>query len=356
MYSSNNRNYISLNGEYANREYRLRCFTSSITGETNTRESWEIGERNENGFPIHIKFDIERTDGTYGNTVQISLWNLSKATINAMLKNNAQLELRAGYGSNMPTIFTGTILLVQTLKDGGDMVTQITCTDNRKVEENFGVDYSYLRISFAGGAMCEAIIDEIATQTNMPCVKSNEAKKRLQAAILRSGYAFIGIARQSLDEVCNAANVSWTVQNGILYLTTSDDVTENVVHEINKNTGLINIPVRVYNTSVVAQITREENAQKGGSLASAALAGAQIAADEYTQAAQGYYYGYRIQYLLDGTIGINSIVHLTTEEATGYFRVYKLKISGDNYSGDWMCTAEIDAMNENSQAFAEAIQ
>ena len=48
-----------------------------------------------------------------------------------------------------------------------------------------------------------------------------------------------------------------------------------------------------------------------------------------------------MKYFLNGAIGVNDTVQLKSDRASGYFRVHKVTIDGDNMEGDWICTAQL---------------
>lgn len=51
--------------------------------------------------------------------------------------------------------------------------------------------------------------------------------------------------------------------------------------------------------------------------------------------------GYEVSYLLNPAIGVNDLISLKSKTVSGYFRVHKLSMDGDNYGGDWKCTAQL---------------
>ena len=85
---------------------------------------------------------------------------------------------------------------------------------------------------------------------------------------------------------------------------------------LSKDTGLIGIPKKIYNSAVAA------GEDTGSTL-------------------QDSLFGYEVVYLMNGAIGVNDLVKLESEEVTGIFRVYKLVIDGDNIECDWQCTAQL---------------
>ena len=51
--------------------------------------------------------------------------------------------------------------------------------------------------------------------------------------------------------------------------------------------------------------------------------------------------GWEIRYFLNGAIGINDIVMVESSVVSGYFRIQKITMDGDNLEGDWICTAQV---------------
>lgn len=51
--------------------------------------------------------------------------------------------------------------------------------------------------------------------------------------------------------------------------------------------------------------------------------------------------GWEVVFLLNGAVGVNSTVKLKSEMASGYFLVKKITYDGDNFEGDWVCTAQL---------------
>ena len=44
---------------------------------------------------------------------------------------------------------------------------------------------------------------------------------------------------------------------------------------------------------------------------------------------------------MNAAIGVNDYIELDSKYVSGYFVVKKVKISGDNRQGDWICTAQV---------------
>lgn len=88
------------------------------------------------GLPFSIEFDITRNTLTSANVCQIRIYNLNETNRNALRKNATSygypitsLVLRAGYGTNLPIIFSGNVSQGWSVREGINFVTQLECYD-----------------------------------------------------------------------------------------------------------------------------------------------------------------------------------------------------------------------------------
>lgn len=102
--------------------------------------NYELRVQTDSGFltiapPFTIEFDITRNTLTSANVCQIRIYNLSTITRNKIRFNQSDygtfkaFSLRAGYGKNIPEIFTGNITQAWSMREGVNFVTQIECYD-----------------------------------------------------------------------------------------------------------------------------------------------------------------------------------------------------------------------------------
>lgn len=288
--------------EYWDRQYRLKAKASN--------SAFEVGKPDaETSRALHIKFSIEKTDGSTLNTTKIQLWNLNKNQIATLAQEGCEIELYAGYGESHPCIFKGTVSLVTEELDGSDRLIEFEVVDGFAE-----VNDTYVSLSYRGKIEVKKIIEDLTTKLSMPVVFSEKAKQRLLYVYYTNGYAYVGKAKKALSEMCTKADCKYTIQNGIVQITRYSEAVSNIVHKLSKNTGLIGIPKKLYNSSV--------NSTDSDSSTSTL-------------------YGYEVVFLMNGAIGINDMVYLESSIVTGNFRVSTLKIEGDNLSGDWQCTAEL---------------
>ena len=123
------------------------------------------------------------------------------------------------------------------------------------------------------------------------------------------------------------------LEDFLLYLS-SDEMVDALAIEaittkayrISAETGLISIPKKISITQTTASKSGSGKVSAAGSASSDSSNGIP---------------GYEIEYLINGAIGINDLVQVESRNLNGIFRVKKQSYSGDNYSGDWKCTAQI---------------
>lgn len=85
--------------------------------------------------PFTIEFDITRNITNSANVAQIRIYNLSENNRNKIRFNIQDsglflgIQLKAGYGSNLPIIFTGNMSQAWSIREGSDFITYIECFD-----------------------------------------------------------------------------------------------------------------------------------------------------------------------------------------------------------------------------------
>ena len=284
------------------RSYRL---IAGLPGQ----EGFEIGGGNGKERPLHIKFDLEKTDVSSNNTGSISIWNLNDAHVGILEQKDCMVALYAGYGATTPLIFSGTVTNPETALESADRKTDIDVVDGR-----VAVRDTYVALGYIGETLIQTIFTDCITQMGITCIYSEGATALLMATKIPNGYAFFGAAADCLTQLCNAYGLKWSIQNGVCQVHLPDEAISIQAYILNESTGLINVPKRI---ALSAESTTQQDQNKKT------------------------IYGYEVNYFLNGAIGVNDLVQLESQKASGIFRVKNIKISGDNMEGDWLCTAQL---------------
>lgn len=259
------------------------------------------------GMPLHISFSIEKGDKESNNTATVKLWNLSPATIAEIGRKNAVLELRAGYGANLPLILAGDISKSITEQENANQVTTIEVVDGL-----VAVRDTYTSISFAKKTNGLMIIDSIANSMGVSYLISEDAKKKLEQKLFANGYSAVGAGKTVLQKICRTCGLSWSIQNGVLQIVVAGGTITPKAYVLSAGTGLLDIPKEITIGSSSKDSQKQEE-QKG----------------------------YEVRYFMNGAIGVDDLVMLDSKRAKGYFKVCSVAINGDNFDGEWTCTAQI---------------
>lgn len=275
------------------RQYRLTI------GKTRTK-GFELGDTsNSAGIAPRISFSLEKSDTSTANTGKITVYNLNPEQLNILSQTDCHIALRAGYGANMPLIATGTITYTSTSLESADHATEIEFTESLTAIRD-----TYVAVGLSGSINAKRIIEYFAAEMGVAVSYSKSAK----FAQFRNGFSFVGSAQTGLSKVCNMCGLSWTLQNGVLQVRAGIDAMSYKAYLLSAETGLVDIP-----NGITFTPTGSSEKKKG----------------------------WEISYLMNGAIGINDCVKIQSKVISGVFRVMKLSISGDSYSGDWLCTAQV---------------
>lgn len=261
----------------------------------------------DSGMPLHISFSVEKGDKESNNTATVKFWNLSQDTIAEIERKNAVLELRAGYGANLPLILAGDISLASTEQENANMVTTIDVVDGL-----VAVRDTYVSISYAKRTTGLKIIESVANDMGISYLISEPARKKLEQKIFANGFSAVGAAKVVLKKVCGTCGLSWSIQNGVLQIVVTGGAISTKAYVLSAETGLIGVPKEI----TIGGSSKDSQKQEGQK-------------------------GYEVRYFMNGAIGVDDLVMLISTKAKGVFKVCSVSINGDNFDGEWTCTAQI---------------
>ncbi len=276
------------------REYRVAFGKAGQAGA-------EIGEKSKSQpVALHVNFSIERTDLETQNTGRLTIWNLNKQHLAALDEKDCVLSLKAGYKNRLALIFAGIVTSAVTSDDGADRKTEIEVVDNL-VE----IRDTYVTVSYVGKVNWKTIMDDVASQMGVAVNYSYNA----EFVDIPNGFSYVGLARNIMTKGCDCCGLVWSLQNGVMQVKKPGDVMSKEVYVLSPDSGLLGIPARV--TEAAGETSDKTNI------------------------------GWDVEFFLNGAINIDDYVKLESKTVTGFFRVAKMIVQGDNISGDWICTARL---------------
>lgn len=188
------------------------------------------------------------------------------------------------------------------------MKTEIEAVDGRVELRD-----TYLSLAYAGKINTKKIIEDIAREMGMAATFSPKAT----FVDFPNGFSFVGSAKEGLQKICEASSLNWTIQNGILQVTSPNEPISTRMYQLSAESGLIDVPKKVVMSSISANLQTANKTSERGQV------------------------GWEVRYLMNGAVGVNDYVKLKSRFAEGEYRVFKLLITGDNLEGEWTCEAQL---------------
>lgn len=194
-------------------------------------------------LPITIEFDITRHTLSSANVCQIRLYNLSKDDRTQIYFNSfnctnfRSINLTAGYGNNLSTIFSGNIHEAWSVREGVNYITQIECFDG-----GFGIVNSQIdpnKATFPAGTPLKVVIASLMSQLQGVTIGSIGNFTQ----VLSKSNTYSGSVAGVLSELTGGG---FFIDQGKAYAIQSDEYVPDLsipVKIISDKTGLLNTPV-----------------------------------------------------------------------------------------------------------------
>lgn len=194
-------------------------------------------------LPFTIEIDITRNTLSSANVCQIRLYNLSELNRNQIFFNAFNqskfrtILLKAGYGTNLSTIFTGNISQAWSVREGVDFITQIECYDGGFAFVNGNVE-----IPFPAGTPIKTVITTLMGQ--LPGITIGAVGNF--SGTLSRGNTYSGNPAQILFELTGGA---FFIDNGKAYALQSDEYIPSIgtqaqpIVVVNESSGLLGTPI-----------------------------------------------------------------------------------------------------------------
>lgn len=187
---------------------------------------------------LRVSFEVFKTITTSNNTAKISVWNLSRATRDAIREKDAFVRVQAGYRQDIlqEILFSGNVAYIIHNQDSADIVTEIELQDGLKEIRD-----TRLVLSFGPNTDFQTILSEIISKLGI-----DRGFIDSQSGKFLGGYAYSGPARDALDEITQKFGLQWSIQNNELQIVKQNNPIGKEAVLINKDTGMIQSPEKLY--------------------------------------------------------------------------------------------------------------
>lgn len=247
------------------------------------------------------------------NKAKIDIFNLSEKLQSYLETPFIEVVLSVGYADiGMLRLFSGQATIVGTRKSGADTITEIQI-DSLYTELN----HKTVSKTAPPGSSIKTVIESLSKE--IPDVKSVIFTGTNINKSFVDGYPMVGSPRQILDEISEAFEIEWQVDDGTLYVEdrgVSYTKNLNTAYVISETTGMIERP---YFDNI------EKQRGKG---------------DKLKKARKGVI----VKILLNPAIKAGSTIKIEYGEFTGFYKVESVKHSGDMASDTWYSDLKLATM------------
>jgi len=191
-------------------------------------------------LPLGIRFDVTRNTLSSANSCKISIFNLSRNIREDLRKNQWEtwdvrdMTLRAGYGDNMPIIFTGMLMQGSSVREGATYVTNLVGYDGGAAFANGDVS-----VPLDGGSTFKDVVQGLVTA--LPGVTLGHIGDSYNSMPnLTRGNSFSGNGTDILDQVTGGG---FFIDNGQAHVLGDGDYLPDPPIVINSASGLLGVPV-----------------------------------------------------------------------------------------------------------------
>lgn len=198
----------------------------------------DSGQRISVGMPFTIDLDVTRNTLSSANVCQVRIYNLNELNRNLIRKNvtdygnRSYINLDAGYGDRLTTIFSGNISQAWSVREGVDAITQIECFDGGFAFVNGTSDRS-----FPAGTFISDVVKSL--MGDLPGVTVGAIGN--YPGQLQRGATYSGNTADLLREITGGG---FFIDGGKAYaLGNGEYISEEQAVIIDSDTGLIGTPV-----------------------------------------------------------------------------------------------------------------
>lgn len=204
--------------------------------------------------PFTIEFDINRQILSGSNAGQIRIYNLSAINRNLLRfdfsnygapSNFNTLTLYAGYGDNLPVIFTGNINQAWSVREGTDFITTVQCFDGGLALVNGNIPPGP---PYPAGISMENVYKSLMgylPNVSFGAIGPSFTSNNGSPITTSRSNSYSGNAADVLRELSGNA---FFIDNGKSYILGNNESIIGQVTLINASSGLLNTPLREQST------------------------------------------------------------------------------------------------------------
>lgn len=197
------------------------------------------------GPGLACKFKITRSLATArAGTCELEVTNLTREHMQEVAdlpRRTTYVAVDAGYAEGMSRLFAGDLRKVIPSREGPTWKVTITAGDGEHARRTARVSQA-----FAAGTpvdrAAQALADALGVGAGNVARAFRGTRLNGQADTLEDGIILQGNAGATLTDLCNAARLSWSIQDGVIQVVPLGGSTETTAVRIAADSGMIGSP------------------------------------------------------------------------------------------------------------------
>jgi hypothetical protein len=188
--------------------------------------------------PFTVEFDITRNILTSANVCSIRIFNLSQNNRNQIRFDKQDtydyrsVQLQAGYGTNLPIIFSGSITQAWSVREGVNFITSIECFDG-----GFAFTNGVSNVTFPAGTAQTTVINTLFN--DLPNISPGVLGSYPGSLSRSASYS-----GNTADILRDLTGGGFFIDNGTAYSLGDSECLTGEMLLINSQSGLLGTPVR----------------------------------------------------------------------------------------------------------------
>jgi len=187
------------------------------------------------GRQFKCTFEILHDFGGYTSYADVALYNISTDTANKAFTRGTVMSFRGGYADSIDTLFTGTINNVLRERVGPDTITRLICRGGKLVD-----DQTQINETLGKNAKVTELIRSCVTAMGYPIVMDDAQFADIDPYAF--GYALSGDPRVYMDELAQAHNFDYVIENERMVVVRKGYSRQGEVQVVSQFTGMEGIP------------------------------------------------------------------------------------------------------------------
>lgn len=180
---------------------------------------------------LRVEFSVQQSLGREPNTCEATITNLADGSRAAFQEKPLAATLRAGYGEELATLFSGDVRHCHSLLEGSDWRTTLTIADGDRAYMHANISRTWAR-----GTPIGAVVRDMAAAMDLspPPVSDNRR--------LRGSYSADGRVSREMTLFLSGYDMTWSIQEGRLQVLAKDRGNTAEAVLVNQDTGMIGSP------------------------------------------------------------------------------------------------------------------